>query len=58
MNQEKENDIQIMMVQLLFNKKPQSPTADQLRKALEKYLGDLGEVPYVEPSKESSASNE
>ncbi len=32
MNQEKENDIQIMMVQLLVNKKPQSPTADQLRK--------------------------
>jgi len=54
MTKEKENDIQIMMVQLLFNKKPQSPTADQLRKALEKNLGDLGEVPYVEPSKEST----
>ena len=54
MTQEKENDIQIMMVQLLFNNKPQTPTSDQLRKALEKNLGDLGEIPYVEPSKEST----
>ena len=43
-----------MMVQLLFRQRPKSPTAQQLRKALEKYLGDLGEVPYVEPSMEST----
>jgi hypothetical protein len=45
--------IEIMMVQLLFKSRPQSPTAEQFRKALEKQFGDLGEVPYAEPSKES-----
>ena len=49
-----ENTIETMMVQLLFKNKPKSPTTEQLRKALEKYLGDLGEVPYVEPSAEST----
>ena len=48
------NTIENMMVQLLYKNKPKSPTTEQLRKALEKYLGDLGEVPYVEPSGESS----
>lgn len=48
------NTTGIMMVQLLFKNKPKSTTAEQLRKTLEKYLGDLGEVPYVEPSAESS----
>lgn len=49
-----ENTIEIMMVQLLFKNKPKSPTKEQLRKALEKYLGDLGEAPYEEPSGENS----
>lgn len=53
MGNTQENNIEMMMVQLLFKSKPQSPTTEQLRKALEKYLGDLGEVPYVEKSKES-----
>ena len=47
MTKEKENDIQIMMVQLLFNKKPQSPTADQLRKALEKVLLFISIFNYI-----------
>lgn len=54
MDNTQENKIEIMMVQLLFKSKPKSPTAEQLKYALEKYLGDLGEVPYAEPSKEST----
>lgn len=54
MNNEVETNMEIMMVQLLFNSKPKSPTADKVKKALEKYLGDLGEIPYAEPSKISS----
>lgn len=54
MSKEQENKIEMMMVQLLFKNKPQSPSAEQLRTALEKYLGDLGEVPYAEPSEKSS----
>ena len=50
------NTIENMMVQLLFKNKPKSHTTEQLRKALEKYLGGLGEVPYVEPSGESSGN--
>ena len=49
-----ENKIEIMMVQLLFKSKPQSPTTEQFRDAMEKYFGDLGEIPCVEPSKEST----
>ena len=49
-----ENKIEIMMVQLLFRQKPKSPTTTQMREALERYLGDLGEIPYVETSKEST----
>lgn len=49
-----ENTIENMMVQLLFKNKPKHPTTEQLRKALEKYLGDSGEAPYVGPSGESS----
>mgnify|MGYP004445213703 FL=1 len=47
--------IEPMMVQLLFKNKPQSPTFEQLKQALEKYLGDLGEVPFFESSDESSS---
>ena len=54
MNNEVDTNMEIMMVQLLFNSKPKSPTADKVKKALEKYLGDLGEIPYAEPSKISS----
>ena len=49
-----ENKIEIMMVQLLFRQKPKSPTTTQMRETLERYLGDLGEIPYVETSKEST----
>lgn len=45
-------EIQMMMVQLLFKNKPQTPSTDTLRSALEKYLGDLGNVPYAEPSQD------
>lgn len=54
MDQSEENKIEIMMVQLLFKSKPQSPTTEQFRAALEKHFGDLGETPYVEPSKDST----
>ena len=54
MGHTEENHIEIMMAQLLFSEKPQSPTAEQFRKALEKQFGDLGETPYAEPSKESA----
>jgi len=54
MSKAEKNTTEAMMVQLLFRQRPKSPTAQQLRKALEKYLGDLGEVPYVEPSMEST----
>ena len=48
-----ENKIEIMMVQLMFKNKPQSPTTEQFRNALEKRFGDLGDVPYAETAKES-----
>ena len=54
MGNAEENKIEIMMVQLLFQQKPKSPTTAQMRAALERYLGDLGEVPYAETSKEST----
>ena len=54
MGNAEENKIEIMMVQLLFRQKPKSPTTAQMRAALERYLGDLGEVPYAETSKEST----
>lgn len=54
MSKEQENKIEIMMVQLLFNKKPQTPSADQLKAALEKYLDTPGEVPYIEPSEKTT----
>lgn len=54
MKDEKENKIGIMMVQLLFKNKPKSPKTEELRSALEKYAGDLGEIPYAETSKEST----
>jgi hypothetical protein len=54
MDQTKDIGSEIMMVQLLFKSKPNSPTTEQFRKALEKRFGDLGEIPYVEPSKKSS----
>lgn len=54
MDQTKDNSSEIMMVQLFFKSKPQTPAAEQFRKALEKRFGDLGETPYVEPSKESA----
>ncbi len=38
-----ENKIEIMMIQLMFQKKPQSPTTEQFRNALEKRFGSLGE---------------
>lgn len=49
-----ENETGIMMVQLLFKGKPMSPTAEQFRTALEKRLGDLGEMPYAETARESA----
>lgn len=54
MSKEQENKIEIMMVQLLFNKKPQTPSADQLKAALEKYLDTQEEVPYIEPSEKTT----
>ena len=54
MSKAENNTAEAMMVQLLFRQRPKSPTAKQLRKALVKYLGDLGEVPYAEPSMEST----
>ena len=54
MSKEQENKIEIMMVQLLFNKKPQTPSADQLKSALEKYLDTPEEVPYIEPSEKTT----
>ena len=54
MDQTKDIGSEIMMVQLLFKSKPNSPTTEQFRKALEKRFGVLGEIPYVEPSKKSS----
>ena len=53
MQDEKENKIEIMMVQLLFKNKPKSSKTEELRSALEKYAGDLGEIPYAETAKES-----
>lgn len=52
---EKEPIPEMMMVQLLFREKPKSASIEEIRAALEKRLGSLGEVPYVEPSKESKA---
>lgn len=52
MSKEHEEKMEIMMAQLLFSNKPQAPSADRVRAALEKYLGTLGDVPSVEPSKE------
>ncbi|MBQ2100021.1 MAG: DUF4261 domain-containing protein [Lachnospiraceae bacterium] len=54
MGNAEENKIEIMMVQLLFKQKPKSPTTAQMREALERYMGDLGEIPYAETSKEST----
>lgn len=48
-----ENKIEIMMIQLMFQKKPQSPTTEQFRNALEKCFGDLGDMPYAETATES-----
>ena len=49
-----ENKIGIMMIQLLFKNKPEPPAAEQLRNALEKRFGDLGDLPFAETAKESS----
>ncbi len=46
---------EMLIVELLFKEKPKSATVEEIRAALEKRLGSLGEVPYVEPSKNSSA---
>ena len=54
MQDEKESKIGIMMVQLLFKNKPKSPKTEELRSTFEKYIGDLGEIPYAETSKEST----
>ena len=54
MSETERNTTGVMMVQLLFRHRPKSPTTKQLREALEKYLGDLGEVPYAEASMEST----
>ena len=54
MQDEKESKIGIMMVQLLFKNKPKSPKTEELRSTFEKYMGDLGEIPYAETSKEST----
>lgn len=52
---ENEPQPEMMMVQLLFREKPKSATVEEIRAALEKRLGSLGDIPYVEPSKESRA---
>ena len=54
MQDEKESKIGIMMVQLLIKNKPKSPKTEELRSTFEKYIGDLGEIPYAETSKEST----
>ncbi|MBO4928453.1 MAG: hypothetical protein J5379_09435 [Clostridiales bacterium] len=54
MENQKENKIELMMVQLLFRTKPPTPTAERFRDAMTKYFGDLGDAPYVEPSKNST----
>ena len=54
MSEAERNTTEVMMVQLLFRHRPKPPTTKQLREALEKYLGDLGEVPYGEASMEST----
>ena len=54
MQDEKESKIEIMMVQLLFKDKPKSPKTEELRSVFEKYIGELGEIPYAETSKEST----
>ncbi|MBR5974427.1 MAG: DUF4261 domain-containing protein [Clostridiales bacterium] len=54
MENQSEKKIEMMMVQLLFRTKPPTPTAEQFRDAMSKYFGDLGEAPYVEPSKDST----
>lgn len=46
---------EMMMVQLLFRDKPKSASVEEVRAALEKRIGSLGEVPYVEPSPNSKA---
>lgn len=46
---------EMMMVQLLFRDKPKSASVEEIRAALEKRIGALGEVPYVEPSPNSKA---
>lgn len=52
---ENEPQPEAMMVQLLFREKPKSATVEEIRAALEKRVGSLGDIPYVEPSKESRA---
>lgn len=52
---ENEQIPEMMMVQLLFREKPKSASVEEIRAALEKRLGSLGEVPYVEPSENSKA---
>ncbi|MBP3792611.1 MAG: DUF4261 domain-containing protein [Ruminococcus sp.] len=54
MNRKKEDKIEIMMIQLLFRSKPASPSVKQMRNALVKRSGDLGDLPCAQPSKESS----
>ncbi len=46
---------EMLVVQLLFKEKPKSATVEEIRAALEKRLGSLGDIPYVEPSKDSKA---
>ena len=48
-----DNNIGIMMIQLMFKNKPQSPTTEQFRNALEKRFGNLGDLPFAETAKES-----
>ena len=50
---DKEDKIEIMMVQLLFKNRPETPSAEQFRAALEKQFGDLGDMPQAEPSEGS-----
>ena len=49
-----ENNTGTMMIQLMFNNKPQSPTTEQFRNALEKRFGDLGDWPYPQTAKENN----
>lgn len=44
---------QPILIQLLFREMPKAAAVEEIRTALEKRIGSLGEVPYAEPSDKS-----